>query len=181
VRFIRDIAERVDRAPIGETIQVQVEYPLRILKAILQCFVSANGKAFVENNIWIRRFLLDSKNRDWDPLAHLYIYATPVHVGRQTGLSGMVNVVSGEYKIMSEFTFWPLGSILTYMPFDHLPLTPIHQWAKVFTYQDRGLKCVSLPVNVIATAFPIDFRSAEQVRKDAEKHAKANGRRENRR
>jgi hypothetical protein len=178
VHFIRDIAERVDRAPIGATVQVQVEYPLRLLKAVLQPFISANGKAFVDHNLWIRKFLHHSRNQEWDPLTHLYVYATPVRAGRQTGPSGMLNIFTGSIKVLSEFTFWPLGSVLTHMPLDGLPLAPIHQWAKRFRYEDRGPESLSLPVHVISTPFPLDFRSREQVRKDAEEDARANGQRE---
>lgn len=176
VHFIRDIAERVDRVPIGATIQVEVEYPLRLLKSILQSFVSANGQGFVDKNLWIRRFLLSSRNQEWDPLTHLYIYATPIRAGRQTGNSGTVNVFTGAYRVLSEFAFWPLGSVLTHMPLNGLPLAPIHQWAKSFQYQDQGPASLSLPVNVIATPLPLDFRSRDQVQKDAEdERRQANG------
>jgi len=52
------------------------------------------------------------------------------------------------------------------------------RFMREFRYKDRGPELLSLPVNFIATPFPLDFRSREQVRRDAEEDARENGRRE---
>jgi hypothetical protein len=76
--FVREVAERVARVgrpSASDTVQVQVLYPLRVLKCVLKSFVSANGSRFVGARPWIRRFLLDRFNTEWDPKMRLYLYA----------------------------------------------------------------------------------------------------------
>lgn len=168
--FVRDVAERLSRvtqSSAGDTIQVEVRYPLRVLKSALKSFISANGPEFVRNRPWIRRFLLDPHNNEWDPDLHLYFYACATRAGRQSGESGMINIFTGSIRTLSEFTFWPLGSVLSSMALADVPLQQVNQWATLYRHRDKGPAGLTLPINVITTAYPLDFRSPEQVRQDA--------------
>jgi len=169
--FVRDVAERVSRVneKVGkDAIQVQVRYPIRVLKCALKSFISANGPDFIESHPWMRRFLLDLYNTEWDASMHLYLYACATRAGRQSGDARVLNVATGELRRFSEFTFWPLGNVLSSVPLKGVPLQPIDQWVRLYRYTDRGPATLSLPVNVITTVYPLDFRSAEEVRRDAE-------------
>ncbi len=167
-RFVQELAQRADRAPLGAVIDAKAKFPLRILKAIVKCFVSANGKAFVDATPWLRPFLLDHKSQAWPDGIYLYAYACGTRTGRQTGMASRLDVITRNIKVISEFAFWPLGSVLSFARVDALPLTPIHPWAKRFRYQDKGPDTVRLHVNAVATAYPLDFRPPGQVRRDAE-------------
>ncbi len=167
-RFVMELAQRADRAPLGATIDAQAEYPLRILKAIVKCFVSANGKVFVDAHPWLRHFLLDPKSQAWPDGIYLYAYACGTKTGRQTGMASRLNFFTGDIKVISEFAFWPLGSVFSFARMDGLPLTPIHHWANRFRYKDKGPDTVRLHVNAVATPSPLDFRPPGQVSRDAE-------------
>ena len=80
----------------------------------------------------------------------------------------MLNVTTGELRKLSEFTFWPLGSVLSSMALTGVPLHSVNHWTTLYGYRDKGPATLSLPINVITTVYPLDFRSPEQVRKDAE-------------
>src|SRR5436309_7376094 len=89
VEFIRKIAEPVEKARDGGQIFVAgIQRPLSVLKAITQSFVSANGPAFVGATPWVRKFLRNSRNREWPTDTYLYVFATNSRGGRKSGVSG---------------------------------------------------------------------------------------------
>src|SRR2546426_7974311 len=89
VEFIRKIAEPVEKARDGDHIFVPgIQRPLSVLKAIMQSFVSANGPAFVGENLGVRKFLRSSRNREWPADTCLYLFATNSRGGRKSGVSG---------------------------------------------------------------------------------------------
>jgi hypothetical protein len=143
-----------------------VQRPLSIVKAVTQSFVSANGPSFVEKNEWIRKFLRNSRNLDWPPDAFLYLFATNSKGGRKSGVSAFYTMTTRTTSVVAEFTFWPLGSVLSFGELQDSRLSPIHHWAKL-DYQYSGKMDLTLTVNPIATAYPVDFRDRETVDKEA--------------
>jgi hypothetical protein len=161
--LIRDIAEKVDRAADGETIGVVVNRPLSILKQVMQNFVSANGQHFVTTHPWLRKFLRNSRNKDFPPDWFVYAFAVNNTSGRSTGISGFYDLSRKRICVVAEFTFWPLGTVLAFQPMDDYRLAPIHQYAK-YDYTDSRTKVIlNLPVNPVVSAQPVDFRSRDEI------------------
>lgn len=167
VRFIRKIAAQVEAVPNGRQMFVSgIDRPLSIVKAVTQSFVSANEPSFVDKNDWVRKFLRNSRNMDWPPDVNLYLFATNSRGGRKSGVSAFYTPATRTTSIVAEFTFWPLGSVLSFGELRHSPLSPIHHWAK-FEYKYDGKIDLALTVNPVATPYPADFRDRDTVERDA--------------
>lgn len=165
--FIALVAPAVEKARDGEQIIISgVRRPLSILKQIMQSFVSANGPDFVTANPWIRKFIRNSRSNEWPLSLFAYIFATNSRGGRKSGLSAFYDLEKKRIRTVAEFTFWPLGMVLSFDPLDDYPVTPVHQWAG-FDYTWDVKLDVALTVNPASSAYPLDFRSRNQINRDA--------------
>jgi hypothetical protein len=124
----------------------------------MQSFVSANGPSFVEANPWIRKFIRNSRNQEWSPELFAYIFATNTRGGRKSGLSAFFDFGRKRIRTVAEFTFWPLGMVLSFDSLDEYPVTPIHHWAQ-YDYSWPGQLDINLVVNPTSSAYALDFRT----------------------
>jgi hypothetical protein len=161
--LIKDVAEKVDKVADGDTIRVIVNRPLSILKQVVMNYVSANGQHFVKTHPWLRKFLRNSRNQDFPPDWYVYAFAVKGTSGRKTGIGGFCDLIRKRICVVAEFTFWPLGTVLAFQPMDDYRLAPIHQYAKYDYTESRAKLILDLPVNPAASAYPVDFRSNEQI------------------
>lgn len=163
VEFIKDVAEKIDKVADGDTLSAVVNRPLSILKQVIQNFVTANGQHFVTTHPWLKKFLRSSRNRDFPHDWYVYAFAVKGTGGRKSGVGGFYDLIKKRLCVVAEFTFWPLGTVLAFQPMDDYRLAPIHQYAK-YEYTDARAKLIlDLPVNPAASAYPVDFRSKEQI------------------
>ncbi len=161
--FIKDVAEKVDKVDEGDTISVVVHRPLSILKQVMMNFVTANGPHFVQTHLWTRKFLRSSRNKDFPENWYVYAFAVKGTSGRKSGVGGFYDLIQKRINVVAEFTFWPLGTVLAFQPMDDYRLAPIHQYAKYEYTDSRARLILDLPVNPAASAYPVDFRSKEQI------------------
>ncbi len=172
VEFIRKIAEPVERARDGDRIFVaSIQRPLSVLKGIMQSFISANGPSFVHANPWVRKFIKSSRNREWPPDVRLYAFATNSRGGRKSGVAGFYEINLRRARVVAEFTFWPLGTVLSFGEELGDPrLAPIHHWSQ-YDYAYPGNVDLQVTVNPVSTAYPLDFRNTEQVHRETQEAA----------
>lgn len=173
--FVHSLAERCERARHGDWIDVDVHYPLRIVKAVARFFLLSNGEAFAQKHEWLRGFLMDRHSTQWPDHVGLYLYVCAFPGGRSSGPVGQIKWSTGRVRILSEFSFFPVGALLSFQPLDSEPVVPVHGWAKRYGYKDRGPALVSLPVWTFATEYPLDFRSPEEVRRAVEGSRRGDG------
>ena len=167
IDFISRVAPIVERARDREQFILSgVRRPLSILKQIMQSFVSANGPNFVEANPWIRKFIRNSRNQEWSPELFAYIFATNTRGGRKSGLSAFFDFGRKRIRTVAEFTFWPLGMVLSFDSLDEYPVTPIHHWAQ-YDYSWPGQLDINLVVNPTSSAYALDFRTWAEMNRDA--------------
>ncbi len=115
---------------------------------------------------WVRKFR--SRNREWPANTYLYVFATNSRCGRKSSVSGFYEILLRRINVVAEFTFWPLGTVLSFgQELTDARLTPIHQWSQ-FDYDYQGAVHLQLTVNPVATAYPLDFRTRDQVYREAE-------------
>ena len=146
-----------------------IKRPLAILKQILLQFVTANGPGFVRANNWVSPFIREPNNRTIPEDIGIYVYASNRPGLRMTGVGAHINASSGRGDIAAEFTFWPLGTVLS---FGHLGnndrLTPIHHWTQ-YSFEYRGDTDLTLSVNPMVTSTPLDYRNETLVLADMQR------------
>lgn len=64
--------------------------------------------------------------------------------------------------MVAEFSFWPLGTVISFGEFSHARLAPVHHWTQ-YPFDYKGTVDLHLPVNPVHSAYPVDFRSKSQV------------------
>lgn len=166
--FISKVAAIVEKAKTGDQVTIYgVKRPLSILKQCMQSFVSANGPYFVNANPWVRKFIRNSRNQEWPRDMFAYMFATNTRGGRRTGVMGFYDFVHCRTETIAEFTFWPIGVVLSFGQELHgYPVTPIHNWAER-EYTWDGELDVTLTVNPSSSAYALDFRTKQEILGDS--------------
>jgi hypothetical protein len=160
------------RIPLKEIGVQSVRNPQLILRQVLLQFVSANGASFVSPNPWIRDILLSRRAASLPEGVHIYLFATQTRGFRTSGVSGHVLIDRGRYRVVSEFSHWPLGTVLSFTDLSDERLLPIARWSEV-PFNSKETIEVTLPVNPIESALPVDFRDALDIYIDMGKKANA--------
>jgi len=112
-------------------------------------------------------FIRQPRNAELPRDIGVYLFASNVRGGRNSGVSGHVEARTGKTNVIAEFSFWPLGTVISFGgELSDTRLTPIHQWV-AYPFDYREEVDVHLCVNPIATAYPIDFRTESVVRSQA--------------
>ena len=121
-------------------------------------FVTANGPGFVRANEWVAPFIRSRTNTIIPKDVGIYLFASNRRGMRKTGVSGHIDLnTSSDKKTVAEFTFWPLGTIISFGELTDNRLTPIHRWGirlaiKVWLmYSFASIRG--------ATDYPLDFRT----------------------
>ena len=146
--------------------------PLRVIKQIVCMFFSVNGPEFQAANPELVRFVLNKERVGMAPKYRIYTYFAQGTRCRSTGVTGSLNIGRSvqpwKASIMSEFTFPPMGYLMSFdtdQPDDRL--VDITFMAKS-RYNDFRHLSLDLPVLPVYTAFPADYRDKETVEKGAE-------------
>jgi hypothetical protein len=168
VDLVRRIAERIGDLQDFHTLSLQgVKRPLAILKQVIFQFVSANGQSFVRANDWVAPFLKDSRNQSIPSNVGVYLFASNCRGGKKTGVSSHIDLTGAVHcNIVAEFSFWPLGTIMSFGHLKHRGLAPIHQWVD-HPFNSERKSDLDLPVNPIRSPYPLDFRSESQILRDS--------------
>jgi len=135
-------------------------------------FVSANGPNFVDANSWVKDLLFSRQAMALPSDVRLYIFATQTRAMRTSGVSGHVRADKRDYRVVSEFTFWPLGSVLSYSDLSDEPLLEISDWSRR-PFRSKGSLDMTLPVNPADSDYPVNFRDNLDIYLDTLKKASA--------
>jgi len=163
VDLVRRVAERIgDVQEFHSASILAVKRPLAILKQVLFQFVSANGPGFVRANDWVAPFVRNQTNQSIPPDIGVYLFASNCRGARTTGVSSHIDLSRSQMNVMAEFSFWPLGTVLSWGHVSHRGLAPIHHWVQ-YPFDFKGSVDLHLPVNPIHSAYPMDFRSQSQM------------------
>ena len=139
VDLVKRIAERIgDVQDFHKTSVLGVKHPLAILKQVMLQFVTANGPGFVGANEWVAPFIRSRTNTTIPKDIGIYLFASNRRGMRKTGVSAHIDLnASSDAKIVAEFTFWPLGTVVSFGELNDHRLAPIHQWVR-FPFDYRG-------------------------------------------
>jgi hypothetical protein len=165
VDLVKRIAERIgDVQEFHQLSLLGVRRPLAILKQIMLQFVTANGANFVRSNEWVAAFIRDRKKTEFPRDVYVYLFATNHRLSRKSGVSSHIDLIAKRTHVTAEFTFWPLGTVMSFAgELADKRLTPIHQWSQ-YPFDYRGAVDLNLWVNPVASPYPLDFRTVDQVK-----------------
>jgi hypothetical protein len=170
VDLVKTVSERIQDIPnFHKTSILGVKRPLRILKQVMLQFVTANGPGFVRSNDWVAPFVRNPTNNQIPDNIGIYLFASNMRGARTTGVSAHIDLAS-KYRraVVAEFTFWPLGTVISFDgELSHARLTPVHQWAR-YRFDYEGSVDLDLSVNPTDSAYPLDFRTPEQIKAGAD-------------
>ncbi len=115
VDLVRKVAERIGDIPCFHKASILgVKRPLRILKQVMLQFVTANGPKFVATNSWVAPFVREPKNNQIPDNVAIYLFASNTRAARTSGVSAHIDLASSYRRaVVSEFTFWPLGTVIS--------------------------------------------------------------------
>ncbi len=164
VDLVKRIAERIgDVQEFHQFSLVGIKRPLAILKQVMLQFVTANGANFVRSNEWVAPFIRERNRTDFPRDVHIYLFASNHRLSRKSGVSSHIDLLAKKTYVTAEFTFWPLGTVMSFAgELADKRLTPIQQWSQ-YPFDYRGLVDINLWVNPVASPYPLDFRTVEQV------------------
>jgi hypothetical protein len=164
VDLVRQVAERVGNVrEFHKMSLLGVKRPLAILKQVMLQFVTANGAHFVTANPWVAPFIRSRTQMQFPRDVYVYIFASNACLSRKSGVSAHVDLLTGRTTVVAEFTFWPLGTVMSFGEEESSKvLTPIHHWSQ-YPFNYSGSVDLELSVNPVASAYPVDFRTAAEV------------------
>jgi len=166
VNLVRRVAEQIGDVPYFHHISITGgKRPLAILKQVMLQFVTANGAAFVKANAWVAPFIRDRTKTEIPRDVNIYLFASNMRSCRKSGVSG--HVIERQTNIVSEFTFWPLGTLMSFGgELSDKRLTPIRDWAQ-YPFNYTGKVDLHLCVNPIASNYPVDFRTSAEIERQS--------------
>jgi hypothetical protein len=142
-------------------------FPLSIIKQIATMFFSVNSDQFRLANPELEAFVLDRNRKYLSPRYRFFVYFNVEGRPRSMGTSGMLHISSGAMHVMTELSYPPYGYLLV---FDNAPpdarLFEITHFAR-YDYGEFDVLELRLPVLPTHTAFPGDYRTREQIVRDA--------------
>jgi hypothetical protein len=65
------------------------------------------------------------------------LFAVKSQAIKTTGVSLHVTAGSNQIRVLSEFTFYPLGTVLSWGEIQHDGLTPIRRWNEDFSFSSK--------------------------------------------
>ena len=145
-------------------------FPARIIKQITCMFFSVNSPDFRLAHPALVRSVLNRDTKYWPSNMHLYAFYTMSDRSRSAGVTVRADSIGSTMKFhtISEITFPPFGFLLTIdCTWPDKSLADISGFAN-FDYTDWvcGLT-MRLPIMPIYTAYPGDYRSREDVLRQA--------------
>jgi hypothetical protein len=110
----------------------------------------------------LREMILDAELvRPLAPL-RLWFYLRANDGGRSSGVASSIKIEAGRGCVLAEFSFWPLGWVLT---FDDVPVdgaVDLSPWFQVGYHEKREVT-LTAPCQWALTPYPCDFRSPETI------------------
>jgi hypothetical protein len=149
-------------------------HPQRAAKQALTSVLATSQPGVAVRYPHVRELLLGAEVvRSLTPLRlWLYIRANPG--GRSTGVVPSVNIHRRVGRVFAEFSFWPLGWVLT---FDDVPVdgaVDVSPWFEV-GFHDKQKFTLSVPCQWAVLAYPADFRSPDAILAERERRLTRGG------
>jgi len=139
--------------------------PAAVAKEGLVCLCTTSGPGVAEGCKELRRLILSNHYRGRPGHLRLWIYLRATVGGHQTGVAGGIDTAVGETRVVSEFSHWPLGWVISWDDQAIAELCEVTHWLEM-EYKRRTTVTVNVPRLWKPTAYPLDYRTPEQFDRD---------------
>ena len=142
-------------------------YPVRIAKQVITTMIAASTGDLLDRRPDLKSFVLNREEAAQPGQIQLTCYLCPSRSGRTTGVAVAMNP-GHEPHVLIEFALQPFGYVLTLagMPYDSRPVD-IGRFATYGYNEERTIDLVELPVLPTHEPFPGDYRTKDEIRRDA--------------
>lgn len=143
-------------------VTVPVVHQQRVAKQALTSVLATSQAGVVVRYPHLRGLLLDAEaTRRLAPL-RLWLYLRANPGGRTSGVASSINIESRVGRVFAEFSFWPLGWVLTFDDVRVEGATDVSPWFEV-GFHEKDRVTLSVRCQWAVTPYPVDFRSPEMV------------------
>jgi hypothetical protein len=173
IRLVQQCGEWAVQENAGRTCNIALDlHPQRAVKQGLTSILATSQAGIIARHGHLRELLLDPESvRSLVPL-RLWLYLRANSGGRNTGVACTVAEETGVGRVLAEFSFWPLGWLLT---FDDVPVdgaVDVSSWFEI-GYHDQRRFCCAVPCQWAHLAYPADFRSRKDILAQAARRSAA--------
>jgi len=149
----------------GRLCEVRVTvYPQRVFKQALTSLLAVSQPGLTTKYPHLTDLVVGKEAKAALAPVHLWLYVMANRGGRSSGLGFWVNYEKKRGQLVAEFSFWPLGWLLT---LDDLPVdgaVDVSGWSEVGYRDDAEVK-LAAPCQWAVSPYPADFRSPEQIKR----------------
>ena len=150
----------------GTVLDVDVLNPQRVAKQALVSIVATSQPGFTTRYPQLRTLLVNREAREPIAPIRLWLYLKADPSATTTGLVAALDIERGRGHLVSGFSFWPLGWIITIGDAEVRGATDVSGWTEL-AYMDRGPLRVQTPCQWSISPYPGDFRGPDEFPRDA--------------
>lgn len=158
VKFSAHCQQFAKSENVGRLCPIQLEvHPQRVLKQALTSLLATSQPGLTTQYPHLRDLVIGKEAQGSLKPARLRLFLLANRGGRSSGLSFWVNYEKQYGQLVTEFSFWPLGWLLT---LDDRPVegaVDVSDWSEV-GYHDKKQINLSVPCQWAVTPYPADFR-----------------------
>ena len=147
------------------TVSIRTIAPIRVFKQALTIFAGSCDEGLTVKNPEIRSAILDPERPAY-LRSRVYLYLKARGGGRCSGVSSQMNTQTKRSHVLAEFSWWPLGWVLSFDVLREFHLLDVTGWGRYGFHEWRPME-VEVPVLWNYTPIPLDFRSPDRVEKEA--------------
>jgi len=144
-------------------------FPFRVIKEALTIFCSSCGPGLSQKQNQLKKIILGQKSTGELAPLKIWLYLLAFPGGRSSGIAGIANVKKRTTRVVAEFSWWPVGWILTFDDHNIVEGLDVSDWLYKYKYRDRKRMNLYIPCNYAVTAYPLDFRHPKDVMLEAHK------------
>ncbi len=142
-------------------------FPMRVVKQVLAMMCTVCGPGLASRHPELTHIILGKYNQVLPPPLRLYGYLKCSPMGRHAGMSAVIRVDQRKSYKVAEFSWWPFGWVLSYDYISEHVLTEVTDWLR-WDYRTARSTSVRFPIYHNVTPFPLDYRTPEQVAREAD-------------
>lgn len=161
LQFVQHCHPLARQENAGKSCNIDIAiHPQRVLKQALASVIATCQPGLCARYPMLREFVIGREARGAIAPVRVWLYLRANSGGRTTGLVVRVHSNGRVGQIVAEFSFYPLGWIVT---FDDAPVegaVEVSKWSEVGFHDKVALKH-EVPCQWAYSPFPMDFRPAE--------------------